>query len=1105
MMGVSTLLVADRYRIEEKIGQGGMGTVYRAQDTQTATEVAIKHLKRDMLGNDRDTIERFKREAELLRELNHPNIVHMQDIIERNGEFYLVLEYVPGGSLSEVLHTSAPLPVEQAMQISLDLSDALTRAHRLGVIHRDIKPSNVLMAADGTPRLSDFGVAHSATGENITRTGTLLGTAAYLAPEVFRTEHVNERSDIWSFGVLLYQMLTGRLPFDNRQPLPVLITSILNQPVPDITTLRPDVPSGLGDLLYQMLEKNPEQRVGSVRLVGATLETLLSGTPVTPIRLSQTMPAVNRAATDTSPTVQMNNTTDSTTIVRNAPSQPGRFIGRENDMRELAKTVRSGEARLISITGPGGVGKSRLALRVAQAVAADFADGAVFVPLAMVSEAQYAKQSIAAALNLDFAGDDPPLQQLKNFLREKNKLLVLDNFEHLMPGAPQLAEVLAAAPGVVMIVTSRERLNLQEEWVHPLEGLPVPADATDDSAARLQEYEAVQLFAELARRAKSDFDLNAELPHILRILRLVDGSPLAIQLATAWLSVLPLEEIASEIEESFDFLESRLRNVPERHRSLRAVFEYSWNTLAEAERHTLRDLTIFMSGFTRSAAKTVVGASLRTLTSLADKSLINVGKGGHYWLHSMVRAYARQELEATPDRLAELEKRLVGYATTLLRQHFQSQSENRDDERQFLISIWGNLREAWRLATHHQMLDAVDEMAFPLWYLLETRNLSEEGIETFTMGTEHCDVTQRLHTKLKLARAWFLMRGGDYDGAFALATESMQAVADTDDSELKGFANNIISYILYRRGDFAQALNFAELAVEGFRETELWWGVGIGLGNIGYIQLMRGDYAAARAALEEAYRKTRQSGMSFAIGYAANNLGEVLVKQGELDEAERLFKEAAAAFKRIEYRPGTAFVYGNLGDVARLKKAFTAEAYDYYEQGLQIYQQIGDQNGLATMLVKRGQFALAGGAYEEAHYQLEHGLLIYRNIGQPSGIALALYLLGETAYVLDDLEKARAYFMETLGVACDSDSERQQLQAVLGLAALLAEDGNYTDAARLLTMVNQHPASEYDTRQRAERTLAALQDRMTKSAFTAATQAGTTTTLIAEVSALLSA
>jgi serine/threonine protein kinase/predicted ATPase/Flp pilus assembly protein TadD len=1107
-MGVSTTLVADRYRIEEKLGQGGMGTVYRAHDTQTDVDVAVKHLKRDIVGDDHDTIERFQREAVLLRELNHPNIVHLQDIIERSGEYYLVLEYVPGGSLSDLLHMQDSLSIERALQIALDLSDALTRAHRLGVIHRDIKPSNVLLAADGTPRLSDFGIAHSATGENITRTGTLLGTAAYLAPEAFKTEQVNERSDIWSFGVMLYQMLTGRLPFDNRQPLPVLITSILNQPVPDITTLRPDVPQGLSDLLYQMLSKDPEQRIGSVRQVGAIVETLISGTPITPIRLSQTMAALDPDADDTSPTLRVTTTsmTESVSIVQNAPATATRFIGRTEDVQEIVKMVRRGDVRLLSITGPGGVGKSRLGLRVAQELAEDFPDGAFFVPLAMVSEPRYAKQSVAAALNLDFVGNEPPLVQLKNFLREKRLLLVLDNFEHLMAAAPDIAQTLAAAPGVVVIVTTRERLNLQDEWVHPLEGMHVPDPDTANTAeiaSALDKYEAVQLFAEVARRTKPDFDLQGELRHVLRILRLVDGSPLAIQLATAWLSVLPLDEIATEIEDSFDFLETRLRDMPERHRSLRAVFEYSWNTLEEHERNTLRDLTIFMSGFTRGSAKIVTQASLRTLTSLADKSLINVGKGGHYWLHSMVRAYARQQLEANADRLNELEKQLVGYATSLLRQHFKNESEDRDNERDFLISIWGNLREAWRIATQRSMTDAVDEMTFPLWYMLETRNLNEEGIEAFSMAAEHCTAAPHLNTKLTLVRAWFMMRNGDYDGAFALATEGMHGVAESTDSELTGFANNIISYILYRRGDFAQALNFAELAVEGFRESYLWWGLGLGLGNIGYIHLMRGDYAAARAALEEGYRMAQNNGFSFAIGYAANNLGEVLVKQGELDEAERLFKEAAKAFTKIEYRPGKAFVYGNLGDVARLKRDFSAEAYNCYDRGLQIYQEVGDQNGVATMLVKRGQFALAAGAYEEAHYQLEHGLLIYRNIGRPSGVALALYLLGETAYVLDDTRRAGAYFMETLGVACDSDSERQQLEALLGLASLMAEDANFIDATRLLTLVHAHPATEFDTRQRAARTLEALQDRMDANAYRAATTAGHNTTLTAEVGALL--
>ncbi|MFC1959925.1 protein kinase [Chloroflexota bacterium] len=266
-------VIGERYRLKEQLGVGGMGTVYRAIDLQTQAVVAVKVLHPELLADDPLLLERFTREGDALRRLNHPNIVNMLDNITEDGKHYLVMEYVAGGSLRDLLIDQATLPVKRVLEIALDLADALTRAHRLDIIHRDLKPANILLADDGTPRLTDFGIARIGAS-TITRTGAVLGTLAYMAPEAFGGGEFDRRGDIWAFGVILHEMLCGERPFSSGQTAE-LIAMILGDPLPDIMQFRPDTPIALVTLINQMLEKDKAQRISSVRQVGSALENIM--------------------------------------------------------------------------------------------------------------------------------------------------------------------------------------------------------------------------------------------------------------------------------------------------------------------------------------------------------------------------------------------------------------------------------------------------------------------------------------------------------------------------------------------------------------------------------------------------------------------------------------------------------------------------------------------------------------------------------------------------------------------------------------------------------------------------------------------------------------
>jgi serine/threonine protein kinase len=270
-------LIANRFELGHLIGEGGVGRVYRGLDTETDKPVAIKVLRGDVIAEAPELIVRFEREGQVLRQLNHPNIISVLATLKEGGRHYIVMEYIGGGSLADLLGSQPQLPVERVLAIALEVADALTRAHHLHIIHRDIKPGNILLAEDGTPRLTDFGLAHVGNYPPVTAVGSVIGTFQYLSPEACSRQPLDERADIWSFGVVMYEMLAGRRPFDGAYPTEIM-RAILHQSVPPLTHSRRDIPPALGDLIRRMMARNTMARIASMRQVGAELEEIMRGT-----------------------------------------------------------------------------------------------------------------------------------------------------------------------------------------------------------------------------------------------------------------------------------------------------------------------------------------------------------------------------------------------------------------------------------------------------------------------------------------------------------------------------------------------------------------------------------------------------------------------------------------------------------------------------------------------------------------------------------------------------------------------------------------------------------------------------------------------------------
>jgi len=335
----------------------------------------------------------------------------------------------------------------------------------------------------------------------------------------------------------------------------------------------------------------------------------------------------------------------------NLPAEPTQFVGRRDELAEIRRHLV--ETRLLTLTGPGGIGKTRLALKAAEEAADDFEDGCTFVSFAPIRSVEHIIQTIAEAVKFPIATHEDPQHQLLRYLQKRQLLLVMDNFEHLLDGAGIVSEILQAAPTVKILATSREKLNLQSETNIIVGGMGLPGQVRSEDT---EKNDAITLFVQSGSKVRPGFDPSPdELGKIENICHIVQGMPLAIELAAAWLHILNVDEIAEELEKGLDILTTEVRDAPERHRSIRAVFDHSWSLLQQTEREIFMHLSVFRGGFTREAAQQVAGASLQLLTGLVNKSFLSHDPNSdRLEIHELLRQCAQERLEKIPETSVSL-------------------------------------------------------------------------------------------------------------------------------------------------------------------------------------------------------------------------------------------------------------------------------------------------------------------------------------------------------------------------------------------------------------------------------------------------------------------
>ncbi len=594
------------------------------------------------------------------------------------------------------------------------------------------------------------------------------------------------------------------------------------------------------------------------------------------------------------------------------------LVGREADLRALAALGQRADARLVTLVGAGGMGKTRLALDAARVAAGDYPDGATFVPLAPLGQAAALPSAIARALGVTLHGGDPAAALL-HAVRDRRMLLVLDNAEHLLDGAG-LAELvvalLEAAPDVRIIATSRQQLGVRGEHVYGVEGVE-HAGARAVGGAGVSVSAAARLFLQSAGRARSGYGAEVDdVPVIERIGALVQGMPLALEMAAAWIGLLPLAEIAAEIARGLDFLQAEWADAPERQRSVRAVFDWSWRLLSEAEQDVLRRLSVFRGGFTREAAETVAGATLRTLARLSQASLVrwHPGNGtGRYEIHELLRQFAAERLEAAPGEREAMEARHGAYYLALS----EEAAAEYDRPRQV---AWLD----WVEAEHDNIRVAQDRFA-------------DRGA---------------VELELQLAGAmmyfWFI-RGYHTEGAQRLlrALARPEAQAPT---EVRVRALNAAGYLQWVRGNLPEARTLFTESVGIARALGAQAALAFGLCYLGTVLNGHGEYAAAEPLLEESLAIWEGLGKHSSMGLPLMFLGDAALGQHTWDRARAASARSADLFRRTGNLSVLPYPLRRLGYLA-LREHDDGEAMMFYLESMEVNREVGDRQGVAASLV----------------------------------------------------------------------------------------------------------------------------------------------------------
>jgi non-specific serine/threonine protein kinase len=904
-----------RYEVLGRLGAGGMGEVYLARDPRLGRRVALKLLP-PALARERERVRRFEQEARAASALSHPYICAVYDVGEaEDGRPFIVMEHVEGETLRQRL-ARGPLPLEQALAAVRQAAEALGAAHRAGIVHRDLKPENLMLRGDGYLKVLDFGLAkllEARAGEGSalegaqTAAGVIVGTVRYMSPEQARGQAVDARTDVWSLGAVLYELVSGRPPFAGETAGDLVAAILLTEPEP-LAARDPAVPAQVERVVARALDKAAGQRFASGGELARELKQLehalehgrlgagaASRSGVT-ARLEP--PAESFAAQAARPRPPTN-----------LPPRASAVIGRERELEEVTAKLRGAGVRLLTLTGPGGTGKTHLAQAAARALRPEFEGGAFFVDLSAIRDPALVVPTVARVLGVREAAGAPPEEYLVAHLLTRSVLLVLDNFEQVVEAAPAVARVVDAAPRLKVLVTSRALLHLSVEHEVAVPPLDLPPPGRVPAVEELGRYPAVALFVERGRAARKSFALterNADA--IAAICRRLDGLPLALELAAARLKMLSPEGVLARLNERLKLLTTGGVDLPERQKTMRAAVAWSYDLLDEGERRIFRQLAVFEGGGMMDEAEAVCGgeqsvAVLDAVTSLVDKSLLDRRERSdgdpRFTMLEVVREYARERL-AESGEAKEVERRHAD-------SYFAFVETAEPGVRGADAAEWLDRLEAEheniRRALETYLRDDPDRclrLASALSTFWALRGHATEGRRWMTAALERGrGAPAEVRVKALYEAGSLAVQQGDLEAACEFAAEVIRVGEQTGDRRRIAAAHYTLGNVAVRRGDLEAARTHLERSLALSRQVEHVRLTEHCLNSLGEVARLAGDLAAARDHYEQAATLVRRTGDRDMLQIVLNNMAAVALEEGDLDAAKAHYGEALTGARGV--------------------------------------------------------------------------------------------------------------------------------------------------------------------------------------------------------------
>lgn len=691
------------------------------------------------------------------------------------------------------------------------------------------------------------------------------------------------------------------------------------------------------------------------------------------------------------------------------------FVGRTVELRRIAGLMAQEDCRLLSLVGPGGVGKTRLARRAMQELAPAYADGVAFIPLEDLASPGELGGQLAHEIGVQLAGSSEPLEQVIKHLGQQQMLLVFDNFEHLVAAAAFLERLLHACTRLKIIVTSRVRLTLSMEWLLPLEGLPCPEMEDQD---HIEAFDAVRLFVQAAQRVEPALVPTVEAASIIDICQQVGGLPLALELAATWTRVLSCDAIAAQLRQGTELLHAVDAAHPARHASIESVFDQSWRLLSAAERDALARLSVFRSGFSAEAARAVAGASLPVLGALADKSLLRKD-GARIFFHPLVHQLAADRLGIDEDRKAT-ERAHAHYFHRLLAQSRRAVENGERDALQLVDTEFENCRVAWHWSLEHGDADALKKSARTVDSFCDYRGRCDEGLSLFRDAVESrlAQTDPKLRALLLGKAAHLEYRLDRYADAEATAARALAEARAARDNDTKLQCFNVLGSCSLRFGRHANARRYFKQAVQLAPESVNPHNAAAMLDNLALVEKMTGRY----------------------------------------DEALRLSLQSLVQHRSLGDVAGEALCLNNLGALYLVKTEYES-AGAHLREGLVICDRQGLVSTRGLLLANLTEVALKTGDPETAEVSARRALDIAESAGNRAVASWLKLQFVRLALRRGDLTAARSALAESMETSIAVGRRSLQLSGVMCFAEILAAQGEPECACRVLAFAADHPAT----------------------------------------------